>query len=66
MFVHVSSESRTLPINLRQNVLQNGTFVLTNAEKSDAGYYTCVATNHLEQRDKKSMWLSVIGQYLLI
>lgn len=52
-------DNQVLPINLRQNVLTNGTFILDSAEKSDAGLYACAARNQLGQRDKKTTWLAV-------
>ena len=63
--IHVFlSEDIELPLNHRQHVWSNGTLQVTGVTKSDAGLYTCVASNAQGQSMQRTLHVTVLGKIL--
>ncbi|XP_076032140.1 cell adhesion molecule Dscam2-like isoform X4 [Oratosquilla oratoria] len=56
-----SRDGRTLPVNLRQNVHDNGTLVVSNVQKKiDSGSYTCTAKDKQGQQHSATASVQVL------
>lgn len=60
----VNTDGRTLPINRKQKVFQNGTLIIENVERqSDQATYTCVVQNEQGYVVKGNLEVQVMGKF---
>ncbi|GIY94051.1 down syndrome cell adhesion molecule-like protein Dscam2 [Caerostris extrusa] len=59
----ISTESRNLPQNHRQQVFPNGTLIVREVnKKADEGKYTCTAENKDGDRSQKDVYVQVMEE----
>ncbi len=58
----VLSESKSLPLDLRHHVFDNGTLIISKVTGKDEGEYSCTATNRQGTEATQRGLLKVIGE----
>ena len=62
-FLFLFAEGRSLPMERRHQVLENGTLIINKVTRKDKGLYSCTATNRQGNSASQSGQLKVIGEF---